>query len=76
MGGAGRPASHGRRPEMKTFALGVAIGYVLGTRAGRERYDQLVRAYRALVDHPMVQGAAGVVRAKPGQRAGANSPAP
>ncbi|HEV3355318.1 MAG TPA: hypothetical protein VG247_00915 [Pseudonocardiaceae bacterium] len=60
---------------MKTFVLGVAVGYVLGTRAGRERYDQLVRAYRALVDHPMVQGAAGVVRAKLGQRPGADSPA-
>jgi hypothetical protein len=60
---------------MKTLALGVAIGYVLGARAGRERYDQLVRAYRTLVDHPMVQGAAGVVRVKLGQRAGANSPA-
>ncbi|HJP73492.1 MAG TPA: hypothetical protein VJ914_04440 [Pseudonocardiaceae bacterium] len=53
---------------MKMLALGVAIGYVLGARAGRERYDQLVRAYRKLVDHPMVQGAAGVVRAKLGQR--------
>ncbi len=60
---------------MKTFVLGVAVGYVLGTRAGRERYDQLVRAYRTLVDHPMVQGAAGVVRAKLGQRPGADSPA-
>jgi hypothetical protein len=61
---------------MKVFVLGVAVGYVLGTRAGRERYDQLVRAYRTLADHPMVQGAAGVVRAKLGQRAGADSPAP
>lgn len=61
---------------MKMLALGVAIGYVLGTRAGRERYDQLVRSYRKLVDHPMVQGAAGVVRAKLGQRDGAGSSAP
>jgi hypothetical protein len=60
---------------MKMLALGVAIGYVLGARAGRERYDQLVRAYRKLVDHPMVQGAAGVVRAKLGQRPGAGSSA-
>jgi hypothetical protein len=60
---------------MKTFALGVALGYVLGTRAGRQRYDQLVRAYRSVIDHPMVQGAAGVLRAKLGQRADANSPA-
>ncbi len=60
---------------MKTFVLGIAVGYVLGTRAGRERYDQLVRAYRTLVDHPLTQGAAGVVRAKLGQRTGADSPA-
>ena len=51
---------------MKTFVLGVAIGYVLGARAGRERYDQLVRAYRRVKDHPAVQGVAGVVRAKLG----------
>jgi hypothetical protein len=51
---------------MKSFLLGVAIGYVLGARAGRERYDQLVQAYRRLKDHPAVQGMAGVVRAKLG----------
>lgn len=49
---------------MKTFLLGVATGYVLGSRAGRERYEQLVRTYRRLMDHPMVQGAAGVIKAK------------
>jgi hypothetical protein len=53
---------------MKTFLLGVATGYVLGSRAGRQRYEQLVRTYRRLVDHPMVQGAAGIVRAKFGGR--------
>jgi hypothetical protein len=53
-------------PTMKTFLLGVAVGYVLGARAGRERYDELVRAYRRLKDHPAVQGVAGVVRAKLG----------
>jgi hypothetical protein len=51
---------------MKAFLLGLAVGYVLGTRAGRERYDQLVRTYRRLKDHPAVQGVAGVVRAKLG----------
>lgn len=51
---------------MKAFLLGLAIGYVLGARAGRERYDELVRAYRRLKDHPAVQGLAGVVRAKLG----------
>jgi hypothetical protein len=59
-----------RLTEMKTFLLGVATGYVLGSRAGRQRYDQLVRAYRRLADHPMVQGAAGIIRAKVGERIG------
>jgi tryptophan synthase beta subunit len=49
---------------MKTFLLGVATGYVLGSRAGRQRYEEIVRAYRRLIDHPMVQGAAGVIKAK------------
>ncbi len=61
---------------MKTFALGVALGYVLGTRAGRERYDQLLATYRTVVDHPLAQGAAGIVRAKLGQRNDTNSPTP
>ncbi len=50
--------------------FGVAVGYVLGARAGRGRYDQIVRTYRALADHPAVQGAAGIARAKIGERTG------
>ncbi|MCP2262451.1 hypothetical protein LX15_006188 [Streptoalloteichus tenebrarius] len=49
---------------MKGFLLGVAAGYVLGARAGRERYEQIVSTYRRFVDHPTVQGLAGIVRAK------------
>lgn len=49
---------------MKAFLLGLAAGYVLGTRAGRQRYDQIVQLYRKVTDHPMVQGAAGVLHAK------------
>jgi hypothetical protein len=52
---------------MFRLLLGVAIGYVLGSRAGRERYEQIKRWAAALVDHPAVQGAAGVVRAKVGE---------
>jgi hypothetical protein len=55
---------------LKAFLLGLAAGYVLGTRAGRHRYDQLVHAYRVIADHPMVQGAAGIIRAKIGERVG------
>lgn len=49
---------------MWRFLLGAAVGYVLGARAGRERYEQLVQAYERIADHPAVQGAAGVVRAR------------
>ncbi|GEL16928.1 hypothetical protein [Pseudonocardia asaccharolytica] len=49
---------------MLKFLLGAAVGYVLGARAGHERYEQLMRTYQRLVDHPAVQGAAGVVRAR------------
>jgi hypothetical protein len=49
---------------MLKFLLGAGVGYVLGARAGRDRYDQLVRTYQRMADHPAVQGAAGVVRAR------------
>lgn len=51
---------------MFPFLLGAGVGYVLGSRAGRERYEQIARAYRRVADHPSVQGAAGVARAKAG----------
>ena len=46
------------------FLLGAATGYVLGAKAGRERYEQIVRTYHRIADHPAVQGAAGTARAK------------
>ncbi|GGM06254.1 hypothetical protein [Nakamurella endophytica] len=49
---------------MFRLVLGAAIGYVLGSRAGRERYEQIKRWSSRAADHPAVQGAAGVVRAK------------
>lgn len=59
---------------MKTFLFGAAVGYVLGARAGRARYEQLLRTYRKLADHPAVQGAAGVARAKVGEKVGDKLP--
>jgi hypothetical protein len=49
---------------MLKFLLGAAVGYVLGAKAGHERYEQLRRTYERIADHPAVQGAAGVVRAR------------
>ena len=46
------------------FAGGAAIGYVLGSRAGRDSYDEIVSTARKVWDHPTVQEAAGVVQAQ------------
>lgn len=40
------------------LVVGGAVGYVLGTRAGRERYDQIVAQARGLWENPRVQEAA------------------
>ena len=55
---------------MKAFLMGAAIGYVLGAKAGRGRYEQIVATYRKIADHPAVQGAAGIARAKIGEKTG------
>ncbi|MFF7181347.1 YtxH domain-containing protein [Streptomyces sp. NPDC008121] len=41
-----------------TFVVGVALGYVIGTRAGRERYEQLKKSARDLSRNPAVRNAA------------------
>jgi len=46
------------------FAAGLVVGYVLGTRAGRERYEQIKRAAQRVADSPAVQEAAGLAGAK------------
>ena len=53
------------------FLIGAGVGYVLGTRAGRERYEQLKRWWRSIAGNPQVQqlaergkGAAGEARRK------------
>jgi hypothetical protein len=42
-----------------TLLAGVGIGYVLGTRAGRERYEQIRSSVKKLASNPTVQSAAG-----------------
>lgn len=54
-----------------TFIAGAAIGYVLGTKAGQERYEQLKRFTRQLQENPNVQEATGMLRAKGEEFAGA-----
>ena len=47
-----------------SFLAGVGAGYVLGARAGRERYEQIRRAYDHAKDDPRMQSLAGTLRAQ------------
>lgn len=46
------------------FITGVGVGYILGTRAGREKFDQIVAQARKVWESPTVQEAAGVAQAQ------------
>jgi len=46
------------------FFTGLGIGFVLGARAGRERYEQLRKLARKTADSPTVQQAAGALQAQ------------
>jgi hypothetical protein len=47
-----------------SFITGVVIGYVLGARAGRERYEDIVAIARRIVGSQTIQATAGVVQAQ------------
>jgi hypothetical protein len=47
-----------------SFLVGAAVGYVLGTRAGRERYETIVRMTRKVAGSQTVQSSAGVLNAQ------------
>jgi hypothetical protein len=44
--------------------VGGAIGYVLGAKAGRERYETIVRTGRKVAGSQTVQSTAGVLQAQ------------
>lgn len=46
------------------FLIGVAVGYVLGSRAGRERYEDIVAIARRIAGSQTVQATAGVLQAQ------------
>lgn len=47
-----------------TFLTGLAVGFVVGARAGRERYEQLKNLAGKAKDSPAVQQAAGAAQAQ------------
>jgi hypothetical protein len=51
------------------FILGAAVGYVLGTRAGRERYEQIKRGAQRVWRTEPVQRGVGLVKGAVDDRA-------
>jgi hypothetical protein len=47
-----------------TFFAGLAAGFVMGARAGQERYEQMKKLARRAADSPAVQQAAGAAAAQ------------
>ena len=47
-----------------SFLVGFGAGYVLGARAGPERYEQIRRAWEQAKDNPQLQGLAGMAQAR------------
>ena len=45
-----------------TFFTGLAVGFVVGARAGRERYEQMKKLARTAADSPAMQQLAGAPR--------------
>jgi hypothetical protein len=52
-----------------TFLAGLAVGFVAGARAGRERYEQIMKMARQAADSPAVQQFAGAAQAQAGNLA-------
>ncbi|GAB2726487.1 hypothetical protein [Kitasatospora kifunensis] len=53
-----------------TFVVGAATGYVLGARAGRQRYEQIAAAAQKVAQHPAVQDATQRAKESAGSAAG------
>ena len=47
-----------------SFLVGFGAGYVLGAKAGHERYEQIRRAYAQAKDDPRLQSLAGIAQAR------------
>jgi hypothetical protein len=47
-----------------SFIAGFGAGYVLGARAGRERYEQIRKSWDNAKDDPRLQGLAGMAQAR------------
>ena len=53
-----------------TFLVGLGVGYVLGTRSGRERYEQIAGRAQQMWRDPRVQEKAGQAQQLAKEKAG------
>jgi hypothetical protein len=78
--GDNHDATHRKGCQMRyrvTFVAGFAVGFIAGARAGRERYDQIVKYTKQVAGHPAVQKATNTVTTKAtelGKTAAAKAP--
>lgn len=56
------------------FVAVLATGYVLGTKAGRERYEQIAGAARAVAGHPATKSMIDAGRRKLAERVSPDPP--
>jgi len=56
------------------FVAVLATGYVLGTKAGRERYEQIVSTYKAVTGHPATKSVIDAGRRKLADRVSPDPP--
>lgn len=52
-----------------SFLVGAGVGYVLGAKAGRERFDQICSLYGKVRENPQVQQATETIATKGGAMA-------
>jgi hypothetical protein len=78
--GDNHDATHRKGCQMRyraTFVAGLVVGFIAGARAGRERYDQIVKYTKQVTESPAVQKATSAVAAKAtelGKTAAAKAP--
>ncbi|HIV57843.1 MAG TPA: hypothetical protein H9902_07785 [Candidatus Stackebrandtia faecavium] len=53
------------------FVAGAAVGYILGARAGRQRYEQLLATAQKIRENPTLQNATDVLQGQAEQVADA-----
>jgi hypothetical protein len=57
------------KPKKISLLVAAGVGYVLGARAGRERYEQIADGARRVAGNPKVQAVAGKAQETVAQQA-------